>query len=155
MAYLIGVLLAAATLAFTKSTGMDRDRALYPLMLIVIASYYALFAVISGRNSVLLQELVMIGLFVSAAWLGFTRWPWLLVAGLAGHGLFDAVHGHLIANTGVPAWWPAFCLAFDGSAAAYVAWRLHAENRLTGTSIPATKMTELQIIPGHVGGAGR
>lgn len=129
MAFLIGVLLAIAVLGFTKATGMDRDRALYPVMLIVIASYYALFAVISGDHSVLLRELLAISLFVTAAWLGFARWPWLLVAGLAGHGIFDAIHGHLIENSGVPLWWPAFCLAFDVAAAAYVAWHLVADRR--------------------------
>jgi hypothetical protein len=35
------------------------------------------------------------------------------VAGLGGHGVFDWVHHSLIANPGVPAWWPAFCGAAD------------------------------------------
>ncbi len=129
MAFLIGVLLAIGILVFTKTIGMYRDRALYPMILIVIASYYALFAVISGEHSVLFQELVAISLFVAAAWLGFSRWPWLIVAGLVGHGIFDAIHERLIENSGVPVWWPAFCLAFDVTAAAYVAWRLVADNR--------------------------
>jgi hypothetical protein len=31
-------------------------------------------------------------------------------------------HGQLIANPGVPAWWPAFCSAYDGVAAGYLAY---------------------------------
>ena len=31
------------------------------------------------------------------------------------------LHGQLIANPGVPAWWPQFCLAYDVVAAAYLA----------------------------------
>ena len=37
----------------------------------------------------------------------------MIVIALAGHGVFDALHGHLLENSGVPVWWPAFCLAFD------------------------------------------
>jgi hypothetical protein len=43
---------------------------------------------------------------------------------LAGHGFFDAVHGYVIENGGVPAWWPAWCLAYDVGAAAGLAWLL-------------------------------
>jgi hypothetical protein len=49
------------------------------------------------------------------------------VAALAGHGVVDAVHGRLIANAGVPAWWPAWCLAYDVGAAAWLAWLLHRD----------------------------
>lgn len=47
------------------------------------------------------------------------------VAGLAGHGIFDFVHGYLIANSGVPAFWPAFCGSYDVVAAAGLAWILN------------------------------
>jgi hypothetical protein len=43
---------------------------------------------------------------------------------LAGHGIFDFVHAHLVANSGVPVWWPAFCLADGVSAAGVLAWLL-------------------------------
>jgi hypothetical protein len=39
-------------------------------------------------------------------------------------GVVDFLHGHLIANPGVPAWWPTFCLAYDVAAAACLAWLL-------------------------------
>ena len=47
-----------------------------------------------------------------------------VVAALAGHGLFDFVHGHLIANPGVPVWWPSFCAGFDLMAGACMGWLL-------------------------------
>lgn len=34
-------------------------------------------------------------------------------------------HGHLVANPGVPRWWPGFCLAFDVVVAAILAWLLY------------------------------
>jgi hypothetical protein len=49
---------------------------------------------------------------------------WIVAVALASHGIFDAVHGFLVENPGVPAWWPAFCLSFDVGAGAYLAWVL-------------------------------
>jgi hypothetical protein len=40
--------------------------------------------------------------------------------------MLDAVHGQLIDNAGVPAWWPMWCLSYDAAAGAYLAWRLGA-----------------------------
>lgn len=33
-------------------------------------------------------------------------------------------YAQLIANPGVPAWWPTFCLTCDVTAGVYLAWRL-------------------------------
>ena len=123
MAFAIGVGLAAVVGVFLWRAGLDRDRATYPLVLIVVASYYVLFAVVARSTPALLAESMVMLLFVAVAVLGFKTTPWLVVAGLAGHGVFDAVHGRLIANPGVPGWWPAFCLAFDVAAAVVLAWR--------------------------------
>ena len=46
---------------------------------------------------------------------------------LAGHGVFDALHGKVIENAGVPVWWPAWCLAYDLGAAASLAWLIKRE----------------------------
>ena len=63
-------------------------------------------------------------LFVIAAVAGFKGSAWIIVAALAGHGVQDAVHSHIVAKAGVPAWWPAWCLAYDVGAAAALAWLL-------------------------------
>jgi hypothetical protein len=47
--------------------------------------------------------------------------PWLVVAGLALHGVFDFFHHAIITNPGVPVWWPGWCLSYDVVAAAYLA----------------------------------
>jgi hypothetical protein len=54
--------------------------------------------------------------FAALAVAGFKRKLWIVAAALAGHGVFDAVHGTLLTNPGVPVWWPAFCLAYDVTA---------------------------------------
>lgn len=121
MSALIGVCLALAICAGASRTGFGRERAFYPLMVMVVASYYVLFAVLSGSLLVVGWELSFMALFVATAIAGFRRHGWLLVAALAGHGVFDLLHPHLLDNTGVPPWWPAFCLGFDLVAAGYLA----------------------------------
>jgi hypothetical protein len=90
----------------------------------VVASYYALFAVMGGSAHALAAESVVIVAFLGASVAGFRTSLWLVVAALAAHGVFDFIHGQMIANPGVPVWWPTFCLSFDLVAAAYLAWLL-------------------------------
>jgi len=122
MEFLIGIVLAAGVGLFTTFLGMDRDRALYPATLIVIAFLYDLFAVMGGSSRALVMESIAAVIFVGLAVAGFKLTLWLAVIGLAGHGVFDFVHGQLIQDPGVPAWWPMFCLAYDVTAAVYLAW---------------------------------
>jgi len=121
MAYLIGIVLALGVGLFATGVGLDRDRAFYPTVMIVIALTYALFAVIGGSLEVLAVESIAIVAFVALSIAGFKRSLWLVVAALAAHGVFDFFHGHLIVNPGVPEWWPRFCGAYDVVAAAYLA----------------------------------
>jgi len=121
MPYVIGVVLAASVCLFATVVGFDRDRAFYPTVTIVIASYYGLFAVMGGSARALAAESIVAGGFVVISVVAFKANLWLLVAALAGHGVFDFIHSGLIADPGVPAWWPSFCLAFDLVAAAYLA----------------------------------
>ena len=92
--------------------------------MIVIALYYVLFAVMAGSIQTVLAESVVMVVFAAAAVAGFRSSSWIVVAALAGHGVFDAFHGYVIENPGVPAWWPAWCLAYDVGAAAGLAWLL-------------------------------
>ena len=122
--YVVGIVLSIGVAVFARQVGFDRDRAFYPTVLIVIASYYVLFAAMIGSVETVLLESILMTVFVIAAVAGFKWSAWIVVAGLAGHGLQDAVHGHIVANAGVPAWWPAWCLAYDVGAAAALAWLL-------------------------------
>ena len=124
MEFLIGAVLGLLIGLFATFVGLDRDRAFYPTVMIVIALYYALFTVMGGSVQVLMIESMVIVAFLGASVAGFKRSLWLVVAALAAHGVFDLVHGHMIENPGVPPWWPHFCLAYDVVAAAYLAWIL-------------------------------
>jgi len=121
---IVGVLLALAVGLLTTGAGLDRDRALYPIVTFVVASYYALFAVMGTSTKALVLESVAGSVFLAAAVSGFRSSLWIVVLALAAHGAFDSVHGRIISNPGVPAWWPPFCLTYDVTAAAYLAWLL-------------------------------
>jgi hypothetical protein len=121
MEYAAGVVAATAVGLFATVIGFDKDRSFYPVVLIVIAALYLLFAAMADSTSSLVAESVPALAFVTTAALGFRRTPWLVVAGLALHGVFDFFHHALIANPGVPAWWPGWCLAYDVVAAGYLA----------------------------------
>jgi hypothetical protein len=121
MGYLIGIALAVAVGLFAGALRFDKERSFYPVVLIVIANLYVFFAILAGSRSALIAEALPAVIFITAASIGFRKSLWLVVAGLALHGVFDGFHGAVIDNPGVPVWWPEFCLAYDVTAAAYLA----------------------------------
>jgi len=124
VAILVGAILAVAVGLFATAVGLDRDRAFYPTVTIVIAFLYALFAVMGASTHALVLESAVGAVFLAAAVSGFRSSLWIVALALAGHGVFDLVHGSVITNPGMPAWWPGFCSAYDVTAAAYLAWLL-------------------------------
>ena len=115
MEYLVGVVLGLIVGGFATLSGFDRDRAFYPTVLIVIASYYSLFAVMgTPRNPALFIEIVAGMVFFVLAFFAFKKIMWLAVFGIAGHGFFDFfIHPSLVTNHGMPVWWPGFCGTID------------------------------------------
>ena len=92
----------------------------YALGLVLIAAVYIGFAVADGRWLVIAVETNVAAIFVIIAAAAITQSPWLLVVGLAGHGLKDLWQhrSHFVANT---RWWPPFCLVVDVVAATIIA----------------------------------
>ena len=90
------------------------------LGLALIASIYIGFAVADGHWVVIAVETNVAAIFVVVAAAAVTGSPWLLVLGLAGHGLKDLWQhrSQFVANT---RWWPPFCLVVDFVAAAIIA----------------------------------
>jgi len=124
MEFISGIVIAFVVSLLATLAGFDRDRAFYPTVMAVIASYYVLFAVMGGSIETIMLEFTVMSLFIGAAALGFKRNLWLVVAALATHGIFDFFHGHFISNPGVPFWWPMFCLTYDIAAAVCLSWLL-------------------------------
>ncbi len=111
-----GGLQAASALAFWWLDAAT----VYALGLALIASIYIGFAVADGRWRVIAVESGVAGMFVVIAAVAVTGSPWLLVVGLAGHGLKDLWQhrSQFVANT---RWWPPFCLVVDWTVAAIIA----------------------------------
>jgi hypothetical protein len=124
---LVGVLQAASPLAFWWL----EPATVYALSLVAIAFVYLGFAVADGRWKVIALETSVAAVFVVIAAAAVTGSAWLLVVGLAGHGLKDwwQHRTHYVANT---RWWPPFCAAVDFVVAAIIAVEIIAGLNLYG-----------------------
>jgi len=124
VAYVVGAVLAFAVGLMARTSGLDRDRAFYPTVTIVIAALYVLFAAMGGSTQTLVLECVAGAAFVVAAIVGLRSSLWVVAIALAAHGIFDLVHHRLISSPGVPVWWPEFCMTYDVAAGVFLAWLL-------------------------------
>ena len=104
----VGILQAGTPLLFWW---LD-SATVYALGLIVIAAIYIGFAVSDGRPKVIAVESTVAFTFVVIGAAAVTGTPWLLVAGLFGHGLKDLWQHRtqFVRNT---RWWPPFCMSVD------------------------------------------
>jgi hypothetical protein len=126
VALVVGLILPLVIGGFATRTGLDRDRAFYPVVMIVIALLYVLYAAIGNSHRALVVDGVIALAFIAAAVVGFKQSPWIVVAALVAHGVMDLFHASLVNNPGVPAWWPTFCGAYDVVAAGYLGWLIKA-----------------------------
>lgn len=117
-----GVVQAAAPMAFFWLNSAT----IYALSLPLIAAVYIGFAVADGRRHVLAIEAAVASTFVVVAAAAATGAPWLIVAGLIGHGLKDMWQHRTGFVTGTR-WWPPFCAAVDFVAAGLIAVAIAAD----------------------------
>jgi len=122
-----GVLQALSPLAFWWL----EPATVYALSLAVIAAIYVGFAVADGRWKVIAVETSVAWVFVVIAAAAVTGSEWLLVVGLAGHGLKDWWQHRtgFVANT---RWWPPFCASIDFVVSAIIAGEILSGVRLDG-----------------------
>ena len=90
MEYLIGLILSLVVAGFAIMVGFDRDRSFFPTVLIVIASYYVLFAVMGASERTLVIEIAAASVFLLFAVLGFRKNLWLVSATIVGHGILTS-----------------------------------------------------------------
>lgn len=140
MALLVGVALAVIVGIFAHLVGFDRDRSFYATVLTVVGALYVLFAVIAGAGRGLILEVAFFGLFAALAVVGFRTSLWIVAAGLALHGVFDFVRHSVLAAPGAPEWWPAFCGAYDVTAAVGLAILLLRNRAPPGAAILNAKV---------------
>jgi hypothetical protein len=111
----VGVLQALTPFMFWWLTGAT----VYAFGLAAIAAIYVGFAVADGRPKVIAVETGVTVAFLVVAAAAVTGSPWLVAAGLAGHGVKDLWQHrtHFVATT---RWWPPFCLVVDWVVAAVI-----------------------------------
>jgi hypothetical protein len=104
----VGVIQAVSPLGFWWL----EPKTVYALGLTLIAAVYIGFSVADGRGHVIAIESSVAGVFVVVAAVSVSGSAWLLVLGLAGHGLKDLWQHrtHFVRNT---RWWPPFCATVD------------------------------------------
>jgi hypothetical protein len=104
----VGVMQAVSPLGFWWL----EPTTVYALGLTLIAAVYIGFSVADGRGHVIAIESSVAGCFMVVAAMSVSGSAWLLVLGLAGHGLKDLWQHrtHFVRNT---RWWPPFCATVD------------------------------------------
>jgi hypothetical protein len=107
-----GVLQAVSPLGFWWLA----PKTVYALGLALIAAVYIGFGVADGRWKVIAVESSVAAFFVLIAAVSVSGSAWLIVLGLAGHGLKDLWQHRtqFVRNT---RWWPPFCATVDWVAA--------------------------------------
>jgi hypothetical protein len=111
-----GCLQAASPMAFFWLDAAT----VYALEITLIAAVYIGFSVADGRGRVIAVETGVASVFVVIAAAAVTGTGWLIVVGLAGHGLKD-LWQHRTGFVAGTRWWPPFCAAVDFVAAALIA----------------------------------
>lgn len=113
--FTLGLLLAGIAIAMVKDVKLS-PRA-YGVALVVLPAIYMLFAALAGDIGAMALEFIfglpffIVGLICARR--GF-KYSGLLVLGLwMAHAAYDVYHPMLVANAGVPGWYPALCFAFD------------------------------------------
>ena len=124
IAALVGV--AVGVLTIVTARLIRGQHWLYSIGLLTLPSLYAFWALRAGEQAVGVNEMIYgIPFYVAGLVFAFVSVRqsavvvgafWIL------HGLYDGVHGRLIANPGVPGWYPAFCCLVDLVIGAYVLW---------------------------------
>jgi hypothetical protein len=122
-----GGLQAASPLAFFWL----EPATVYALGLPLIAAVYIGLSVADGRPRVIAVETGVASVFVVVAAASVTGSAWLIVAGLAGHGLKD-VWQHRTGFVANARWWPPFCASVDFVAAAVIALGIVAGFQIGG-----------------------
>jgi len=113
MEYFFGIVLGLVIVVAAHTLKYDRDRSFYPVILIVIALYYVLFAFMNENTGIIITELIIALGFTAIAIVGAKISLLIIGGGLLLHGLFDLFHHQIISYPEVPEWWPGFCAGVD------------------------------------------
>ena len=124
-----GIVLVIALIWVARSTAFEMDRSFYPVLLIVIALYYVLFAFQTFHVGSILFEVFVAILFSGLAIWGNHRSLIIVGFALIFHGIYDLLHGLVPFSTNTPEWWPLFCFGEDVVHGLWLILLTHRKNR--------------------------
>ena len=112
-AIVAGVVGGAVTASLGWSSLIPDPLAFHTVALAVIGAIYVGFAFADGRLSIMILELTVGTGFLVLGFLGLWQAPVFIAVGLILHALWDLAHRPRGITTKLPAWYPAFCAAYD------------------------------------------
>lgn len=125
--FILGLVLAAAFVAYTHRLGARAERRVLAAGLVVAALVYVGFGVVGADGMWVALEVVGGLVYTGLAVLGVKRSPGWLAAGWALHVGWDAGLHLLGAGAAfAPTWYVVACLSFDLVVAGYIAFRFRA-----------------------------
>ena len=113
IAIIVGLAGGALTSLIGWSSFIPDHLAYHAVWLAVIGAIYLGFAFLDGRPGIVVLEFSVATVFLVLAFLGLWQAPALIAVGLVLHGFWDLAHRPRGITTKIPAWYPAFCAAFD------------------------------------------
>lgn len=143
MDFLAGVVIVLAFIVFSHALGLHRERALYPMVLLVIALAYVLLAASDDAFGQAMVEAVIASGFLVAAAAGYRGSLWWIVIALISHAAFDVAHAMLWPTAAIPDWYAGFCIAADGALALHLSFLL-----VTRRVVARARGAELRGEPG-------
>lgn len=108
---IVGVVLGLLTSLSMGWVGMMTERRAAAAVLVAIAAFYPVFALVEGDVTSIVVHLAIFAVFLTCAALGNARGLLLIGLAIVAHGVFDAVT--LWTGHPGPEWWPFFCAGFD------------------------------------------
>jgi hypothetical protein len=113
----LGIITIALHMLLTKSKGLQ----LTSFLMILIASVYYGFALLSKNKTAILTEIIVASIFVMMGIFGLWISPWIIIIGLFLHGFWDiAHHNSSIGLVEIPKWYIPFCATYDWTIAIYI-----------------------------------
>jgi len=118
---LIGLGLSAITIILHLMLSKTKGLELTSFLLVLIGSVYYGFALLSNHKKAIIIEVLVASIFVLMGIFGLWFSPWILIAGLLLHGVWDLAHHNSSGNlVDIPQWYVPFCATYDWTIALYL-----------------------------------
>ncbi|MTI22977.1 hypothetical protein E1176_18245 [Fulvivirga sp. RKSG066] len=119
-----GLMLTVITITLSYFLPYEMVIELFAFAMVLIGSVYFGFAFKEDSRKIKIIELVSASGFVLTGILGLWINPWLIVAGLFMHGIWDLLHHNGKYLTKIPAWYIPLCVIYDWMAGGYLTYFL-------------------------------